>query len=429
MPENWKTYKIGDITSRIYSGGTPSTTKKEFWNGSIPWLSSGETRKRYIADTEKTITSLGFEKSSARMAVKGSTVIASAGQGKTRGQTSYLKLDTSINQSVICIESDPNFVDGRFLFFNLSNRYDEFRRISDAFSIRGSLTIDLIKTQILVNLPPLQEQESIASILSALDDKIELNLQMNTTLEEMAMALYKHWFIDFGPFQDGEFVDSELGEIPKGWEVKLLDEVVDLIIDHRGKTPKKLGGDWSNSSENCIEAISAKNIKAGKIVKPETIKYITRDLFSKWMKDPLQNKDILLTSEAPIGEYYFILNQTNYCLSQRLFGIRSNPHILRPELLYCFLTSSTGQNQLFSRGSGSTVQGIKQSELRKLNIIVPTKEDQNQISEKLLSLYEQMRNNDEENQTLTQLRDTLLPKLISGEVRVKDVEKTLSEVL
>ena len=284
-------------------------------------------------------------------------------------------------------------------------------------------------TQILVSLPSLQEQKSIASILSALDDKIELNLKMNRTLEEMAMALYKHWFVDFGPFQDGEFVDSELGEIPKGWEVRLIDEIVNLIIDHRGKTPKKLGGDWSIKTGGCFEAISAKNIKAGKIVKPETIKYLNKDLFKKWMKEPLQDKDIILTSEAPIGEHYFILNKTDYCLSQRLFGIRSNPDILHPELLYCFLTSSIGQHQLKSRGSGSTVQGIKQSELRKLNILVPARHIQIKVSEKLLWLYKRMRNNDEENQTLTQLRDTLLPKLISGEVRVKDVKKTLSEVL
>jgi type I restriction enzyme S subunit len=277
--------------------------------------------------------------------------------------------------------------------------------------------------------PPLQEQKSIASILSALDDKIELNLQMNKTLEEMAMALYKHWFVDFGPFQNGEFVDSELGMIPEGWEVKLLDEVVELIIDHRGKTPKKLGGDWSVTPDGCFQAISAKNIKSGKIVKPDTIKFLGKKLFYKWMKDPLKNKDILLTSEAPIGEYYFILNKTDYCLSQRLFGIRANPRVLHPELLYCFLSSTYGQQQLFGRGSGSTVQGIKQSELRKLNIIVPSMEQQIEVAKTLFEYYTLMRNNDDENQTLTKLRDTILPKLISGEVRVKDIKQTVAQVL
>ena len=83
--------------------------------------------------------------------------------------------------------------------------------------------------KIEIEIPEIEEQKSIASILSALDDKIELNLQMNKTLEEMAMALYKHWFVDFGPFQDGEFVDSELGEIPKGWEVKTIRRFIKII--------------------------------------------------------------------------------------------------------------------------------------------------------------------------------------------------------
>ena len=137
------------------------------------------------------------------------------------------------------------------------------------------------------------------------------------------------------------------------------------------------------------------------------------------MKIPLKDNDIILTSEAPIGEYYFLLNKTDYCLSQRLFAIRTKPKKMRSELLYNFIISPWGQHQLIGRGSGSTVQGIKQTELRKLNVLAAPIEIQNDVANEVLALLKMIRNNDEENQILTIQRDSLLPKLISGEIQLK----------
>ena len=100
----WEECKVEDVCSRVFSGGTPNTRTASFWGGEIPWLSSGETRQRFIFDAEKKITQKGVENSSTKLAKKGSIVIASAGQGHTRGQTSYLEFDTYINQSVVCLQ-------------------------------------------------------------------------------------------------------------------------------------------------------------------------------------------------------------------------------------------------------------------------------------------------------------------------------------
>jgi type I restriction enzyme S subunit len=339
-------------------------------------------------------------------------------------------LPARVNQHVAIIRANRKVLWPEYLKYALLTKAnkDKLLTIAGSGATRNAITKAMIEA-FEITIPELPEQQSIASILSALDDKIELNLATNLTLEQMAMALYKHWFVDFGPFQQGNFIDSELGPIPEGWEVKELEEVIEMIIDHRGKTPKKLGGDWSEEAEGNFQAISAKNIKSGKIVKPDTIKYLSKSLFKKWMKEPLEDGDVLLTSEAPIGEYYLILNKKDYCLSQRLFGIRSNKKVLRPELLYCFISSNSGQQQLVGRGSGSTVQGIKQSELRKLKMVVPVLEVQNEVADTLLGYYSFMRNNDEEIDSLTTLRDTLLPKLISGAVRVKDAERTVAHAL
>jgi type I restriction enzyme S subunit len=157
IPKGWEVMRLDSICEKIYSGGTPKTKVPEFWNGTIPWFSSGETREKYIIRTDKFITELGLEKSSCRMAYENDIVIASAGQGKTRGQTSLLMLDTSINQSVICLRADKKKIHPFTLFCDLSSRYNEFRHISDGFSTRGSLTTKLIGEQIKLILPNLDK--------------------------------------------------------------------------------------------------------------------------------------------------------------------------------------------------------------------------------------------------------------------------------
>jgi type I restriction enzyme S subunit len=187
-------------------------------------------------------------------------------------------------------------------------------------------------------------QHKIASVLSALDSKIELNNRINAELETMAKTLYDYWFVQFDfPDENGKPYKTSGGmmvwneelkrEIPEGWEVEILENVVDKIIDNRGKTPLKLGGDWSND-KNGVIALSAKHVKNGKLLKLQDANVVTHEMFEKWMPNKLQEGDILMTSEAPCGEFYLILNDTNYCLSQRLFAIRANKNKVLPNYLY-----------------------------------------------------------------------------------------------
>lgn len=133
---------IGNYAERIYSVGTPTTSNAAYWGGTFGWFSSGETRNRFVISTEKSITQTGIDNSSTKLASKHDIVMASAGQGFTRGQTSMLLIDTYVNQSVIVIHADRNILP--YLFWNLANRYEELRAISDSSSIRGSLTTKMI---------------------------------------------------------------------------------------------------------------------------------------------------------------------------------------------------------------------------------------------------------------------------------------------
>ena len=133
---------VGELVDSIFSGGTPSTSNEAYWNGDHYWLSSGETSECFIVSTIKTITDAGASNSSTRKANKYDIVIASAGQGHTRGQTSMLLTDTYVNQSIIVVHAAPDYLP--YLFWNIANRYEELRVISNSNSIRGSLTTKMI---------------------------------------------------------------------------------------------------------------------------------------------------------------------------------------------------------------------------------------------------------------------------------------------
>ncbi len=181
MKSNWKNYTLEQVCKRIYSGGTPSTAHPEYWGGDINWLSSGETGQKYIKETIKKITALGVEKSSTKLAQRGCTVVASAGQGFTRGQASFLLIDTYVNQSVIVFDADDKYILPRYLYYNLDNRYEEFRLLSDGTSTRGGLSGWIVK-RMGIELPPIEEQAKIVSLLQSIDEKIELNTAINNNL-------------------------------------------------------------------------------------------------------------------------------------------------------------------------------------------------------------------------------------------------------
>ena len=177
---------IGNYAERIYSGGTPMTSNAAYWNGTFGWFSSGETRNRFVISTEKTITQAGIDNSSTKLATKYDIVMASAGQGFTRGQTSMLLIDTYVNQSVIVIKSERDILP--YLFWNLANRYDELRAISDSSSIRGSLTTKMI-TAFEIPLANEQSLQAFADFAWSVIPQIENNLLENERLTALRDSL------------------------------------------------------------------------------------------------------------------------------------------------------------------------------------------------------------------------------------------------
>ncbi|WP_232002030.1 restriction endonuclease subunit S [Lautropia mirabilis] len=173
---------------------------------------------------------------------------------------------------------------------------------------------------------------------------------------------------------------------------------MELIIDHRGKTPNKMGFDDFFLSG--IPVLSAKHVKTDGLVDVQSMRYASTEMYKKWMTVEVQEGDIILTSEAPMGEVFYIQDDKKYVLGQRVFGLRPNPRLINPKYLAAWLASSEGQRQITARASGSTVQGIRQVELLKLEVDLPSKEEQERIANVRFSLTDKIILNRCINQTL-----------------------------
>jgi type I restriction enzyme S subunit len=177
-----------------------------------------------------------------------------------------------------------------------------------------------------------------------------------------------------------------------------LAELLELVIDHRGKTPNKLGFD--DFSTSGIPVLSAKHVKTEGLTDLGAMRFASAELYTKWMKVEVREGDIVLTSEAPMGEVFYINNEQKYLLGQRVFGLRPNKQLVRPQYLATWLASAVGQRQMAARASGSTVQGIRQSELLKIEVDLPPIEEQERITNVRFSLVDKIAINHRINQTL-----------------------------
>ena len=385
--EDWKEYNLGEVCENIYSGGTPSSMNASYWNGSLPWLSSGETAQRYIFSTEKYITKEGAENSSTRYAYKGSTVVASAGQGHTRGQASLLCIDTYVNQSVLVLRPNTKIIDSHYLYYNIDSRYNELRQLSDGTSTRGSLSGKILK-DLNIYLPPLNEQKRIASILKSLDDKIECNRKINENLEQQAQALFKSWFVDFEPFKADELVESELGMIPKGWRVYSLSEFLPVITGKKDANVAK-GGVYPFFS--CSQDYS-------------------------WTDEYSFDGSAILV--AGNGDFNVKMYVGKFEAYQRTYVlIPYNPSYTA----WLYYAVKYHLKEITSAARGSVIKFITKGNLADFKFAAPSSLDGVDIITKFDKIRKKVSAGIEESRRLAELRDTLLPKLMSGELNVENV--------
>ena len=404
----WKTYRIGDICKRVCSGGTPKSTEPSYYDGEIPWLNTKEINFNRISSTEKHITLSGLENSSAKWIDKNSVIVAM--YGATAAKVAINTIPLTTNQACCNLSIDETKADYRFVYYWLCSHYTELASLANG-GAQQNLNAQQIK-DFEIKLPEIQIQQKIADLLWSIDNKIICNKSINDNLEQQAQALYKSWFVDFEPFCEGEFIESSLGSIPAGWKVGQLSDICEIV---GGGTPSKSHPEYY--CKRGIAWITPKDLSVSKSkFSSRGSEDITSDGYKNSSAKLMPRGTVLFSSRAPIG--YISIATNEICTNQ---GFKSAvPGIAGTGYLYYFLQANT--DKIESKASGSTFKEASGSLMKALEVIIPADGIFNQFEAELAPILNKQENIGSEIQTLTTLRDTLLPKLMSGELKINEID-------
>ena len=424
----WPVRSIQDMCLRVTSGGTPSRRRPSFYeDGRWPWLKTQELRDGWLDDSEEHITDDAVASSSAKVLPENTVLMAM--YGATVGRLGILRRPMTCNQACCAMIVDPECADYRYLFYQLLHARPQIRNLATG-AAQQNLSGRLIKS-LKFPFPPLPEQRWIAHILGALDDKIELNRQMNKTLEAMARAIFKDWFVDFGPVRaklagrvpylppklwnlfPNRLVDSELGEIPVGWEVKALGEVIDVV---GGTTPSTKRADYWEGGTHCWATPKDLSALRSPVIF-DTERKITDSGLAKIPSGLLPAGTLLLSSRAPIG--YLAICQMSTAINQGFITILPRKTISNYFMLNW---SQVFHDEIANHANGSTFLEISKSNFRKIRLVISHEQVLAHFDARVQLLYERIASNERESRALATLRDALLPKLVSGGVRLTRTE-------
>ena len=408
----WQEARLGDVV-RLISGGTPSKRRAAYWNGAIPWASARDMKQFRLRDTIHHVTAEGLANGTKQVPV-GTLLLL------TRGMRLLKELPVCVTQRPMAFNQDvkallpKDRIDRSFLaYLVLGNKHRLLNLVDLAGHGTGRINSDELRA-LDVRLPPKPEQRAIAGVLGTLDDKIELNRRINETLEAMARALFKSWFVDFDPVRakmEGQetglpaaladlfpdrLVDSELGFIPEGWRVTTLGDLIELAygksLPHRKRKPGNVPVYGSNGQVGWHDErlIDGPGIIVGRKGNPGVVKWSQKPFF-------------------PIDTTFYVVPRDTRCGLFFLF------HLLRTQ-------------DLPSIASDSAVPGVNRNLAYMNRAIVPPADVVEAFSTKTKTIAGRQDSLTSESGTLAALRDTLLPKLIAGEIRVPDAERVAAPV-
>ena len=414
--EEWKEYRIGDIC-RIKHGfafkgihfvdepqkyvcvtpgnfalkGGFKNDKPKYYNGPIP--------EDYVLQKDDLVV----------------TMTDLSKNGDTLGYSALIPYDEHYtflhNQRIGLIEDMANEIDKHFLYW-VMRTYDYQRYIVGHCS--GSTVKHTSPSGIgsyIFRCPNMKMQKEISSVLDNLDDKIEVNRKINANLEQQAQALFKSWFVDFEPFKNGEFVESELGMIPKGWRVGTLGEIGDIV---GGSTPSKSKPEYYTDKGIAWLTPKDLSISNNKFTSKGEID-ITEEGYKSCSTKLMPKGSVLFSSRAPIG--YITIAKNDICTNQ---GFKSVvPKLAGTAFIYFFLKLST--KDIENKATGSTFKEASGALMKSLQLIIAPERILHDFESLMKPLFTQQEVLEDESRCLAELRDTLLPKLMSGELKVNEV--------
>ena len=379
-----KEYKLSELAD-IIGGGTPKTSRSDYWGGDIPWLSVVDFNNdfRHVFTTEKTITEAGLNNSSTRILYPGEIIISARG---TVGALAQVAKEMAFNQSCYGLRAKPGITCNDYLFYLLRHSIETIKKNTHG-SVFDTITRDTFES-ISVILPDLKTQQKVASILTAFDDKIELNAQINHNLEEQAKAIYATYF----PYS----VDDAL---PDDWRKGTLGEIIDLHDSKR----IPLSGNERGKMEKIYPYYGAASL----------MDYVNDYLFDGVFLLLGEDGTVVTDNGLPVLQYvwgkFWVNNHAHILTGKAGFSVESLLLLLK-------------QTPVKSIVTGAVQPKISQTNLKSIQIVVPPEKLLHEFNSVITPLFSLIRQNSEESKRLAQLRDTLLPKLMSGEIDVSEVE-------
>ncbi len=400
----WKEVKIGDL-GQIITGKTPKTAIKKNWGGKIPFLSpSDDMSNKTSPVTARTLTELGVAEV-AKCLIPANSICVSC-IGSDLGKVVKTDRELVTNQQINTIVPHSN-VDSDFVYYLMCIVGKELNYISKTSTAVPIINKSTFSDWNIVIPEKVEDQRRIASILSSLDRKIELNNKINADLEEMAQAIFKNWFVDFEPFKDGKFVDSELGMIPEGWKVGRLTDVIKLMPGGTPKTSEPLY--WDNGT---IPFFSPKDVNG--VYCFATEKHITETGLNKCSSNLYPKDTIFITCRGTVGKVCLAacdmaMNQSNYAI-KAIDGYSQ---------YYVFFLVKSVVERLIKKSNGAVFSAITSKDFDE-EILIPSQKAVEDFTNMIDGFFRRIFTIGTENSRLSALRDTLLPRLMSGELEVPE---------
>ena len=444
MSSERETFLIGDL-GRVVTGKTPSTNNPSFYEGDIPFYTPSDMDgRRFLDQTKRSLSELGAL-SVGKSAIEAGSVMVSC-IGSDMGKVAIAPKSGITNQQINTI-STHEWVDPLYLYYELKTRKAELQTLATGGSAQPILNKGHF-CEIEVEIPTFSKQKAIAYILGTLDSKIELNRKTNKTFEGITKSLFKSWFVDFDPvrakaegrptglpdeitklFPDS-FEESELGEIPSGWSVT---EVGDCSLEiESGKRPK---GGINKGLGAGIPSVGAESVDVAGLFDFGKTKYVSDEFASSVTKGWVRELDVALYKDGGkpgefkprVAIYGSDFPFPRFMVNEHVFLLRSVE--LGQSFLYHLFGFDLVREQIIHMGSSKGAQpGLNQQEVKSSVFVKPAESILRVFAEVIEAPMARQFHLGKQNLLLEQLRDALLPRLISGDLRIADAEKMLEEV-
>lgn len=425
---NYELRRLGDV-AEIVGGGTPSTKRSEFWDGEIPWLTPKDLSSFdgvYVERGARSITNEGLAASSARMLPPGSVLYTSRAP---IGYVAIARNPIATNQGFKSFVLKEGYVP-EYVFYLLKASKTEIESHASGGTF-AEISAKAI-ADVMLPFPPFENQQAIASLLSSLDLKMEINRSVSKNLEALARNFFKSWFIDFDPVKakmageapvgmdaetaalfPGSMAHSALGSIPAGWEVASAGSTFDITI---GRTPPRKETEWFCAGDTGVPWLSIRDMGTFGVFSGSTSEGLTHEAIARHRVPVVPEGTVLMSFKLTLGRICIASEQlaTNEAIAH---FVRTDKTPVDSWFTYLWLKAQDPENL---ESTSSIATATNSSFIRALPFLIPDAPVTEAFKSLVEPLFLQVLNLSKQNQALSSLRDTLLPRLISGELEIPD---------